>query len=76
MATDVLIVNTAVLDLRSADFAFADRLAGAGGLAKCATLCVRLASGECDVLSGQYMDVREDLDEKLRKRKSAPRSGA
>jgi NAD(P)-dependent dehydrogenase (short-subunit alcohol dehydrogenase family) len=36
------------------------------GLAKCAELCVRLASGECDVLSGQYIDVREDLDEKLR----------
>ncbi len=37
MATDVLILNTAVLDLRSPDFAFADRLVGAGGLAKCAT---------------------------------------
>ncbi|MDR2849378.1 MAG: carbohydrate kinase family protein [Verrucomicrobiota bacterium] len=37
MATDLLILNTAVLDLRSPDFAFADRLAGAGGLAKCAT---------------------------------------
>ncbi len=37
MATDVLILNTAVLDLRSPDFEFADRLAGAGGLAKCAT---------------------------------------
>ncbi|MDD2455703.1 MAG: PfkB family carbohydrate kinase [Kiritimatiellae bacterium] len=37
MATDILILNTAVLDLRSPDFAFADRLAGAGGLAKCAT---------------------------------------
>lgn len=37
MATDVLILNTAVLDLRSPDFAFADGLAGAGGLAKCAT---------------------------------------
>ncbi len=39
----------------------------AEGLAKCADLCLRLASGECDILSGQYMDVREDLDEKLRK---------
>ncbi len=39
----------------------------AEGLAKCANLCCRLASGECDLLSGQYMDVREDLDEKLRK---------
>jgi len=37
MATDVLILNTAVLDLRSPDFAFCDRLVGAGGLAKCAT---------------------------------------
>ncbi len=37
MATDLLILNTAVLDLRSPDFAFADRLVGAGGLAKCAT---------------------------------------
>jgi NAD(P)-dependent dehydrogenase (short-subunit alcohol dehydrogenase family) len=38
----------------------------AAGLAKCAHLCLRLASGECDILSGQYIDVREDLDEKLR----------
>jgi sugar/nucleoside kinase (ribokinase family) len=37
MTTDVLILNTAVLDLRSPDFAFCDRLVGAGGLAKCAT---------------------------------------
>ena len=37
MATDVLILNTAVLDMRSPDFAFTDRLVGAGGLAKCAT---------------------------------------
>ena len=37
MATDLLILNTAVLDLRSPDFSFADRLVGAGGLAKCAT---------------------------------------
>ena len=36
------------------------------GLARCAGFCLRLASGECDVLSGQYIDVREDLDEKLR----------
>jgi NAD(P)-dependent dehydrogenase (short-subunit alcohol dehydrogenase family) len=43
----------------------------AEGLAKCANLCLRLASGECDVLSGQYMDVREDLDEKLRKHEIA-----
>jgi sugar/nucleoside kinase (ribokinase family) len=37
MATDLLILNTAVLDLRSPDFVFADRLVGVGGLAKCAT---------------------------------------
>jgi len=37
MGTDVLILNTAVLDMRSPDFAFTDRLVGAGGLAKCAT---------------------------------------
>ncbi len=37
MATDVLILNTAVLDIRSPDFEFTDRLVGAGGLAKCAT---------------------------------------
>jgi NAD(P)-dependent dehydrogenase (short-subunit alcohol dehydrogenase family) len=36
------------------------------GLARCAEFCLRLASGECDVLSGQYIDVREDLDGKLR----------
>jgi NAD(P)-dependent dehydrogenase (short-subunit alcohol dehydrogenase family) len=38
----------------------------AEGLARCAGFCVRLASGECDALSGQYIDVRENLDEKLR----------
>jgi len=38
----------------------------AEGLAKCAEFCLRLASGECDVLSGQYIDVRENLDERLR----------
>lgn len=35
MTCDVLILNTAVLDLRSQDFAFVDRLVGPGGLAKC-----------------------------------------
>lgn len=35
--TDVLILNTAVLDLRSSDFGFVDHLVGPGGLAKCAT---------------------------------------
>jgi len=37
MAVDVLILNTAVADLRRADFEFADRLVGKGGLAKCKT---------------------------------------
>jgi NAD(P)-dependent dehydrogenase (short-subunit alcohol dehydrogenase family) len=36
------------------------------GLEKCAELCYKLASGQCDALSGQYIDVREDLGEKLR----------
>ena len=37
MATDVLILNTAVTDLRRYDFTFADKLVGKGGLAKCNT---------------------------------------
>ena len=37
MATDVLILNTAVADLRRTDFEFADELVGKGGLAKCKT---------------------------------------
>lgn len=37
MRTDVLILNTAVLDLRSADFGFVEALAGPGGLARCET---------------------------------------
>lgn len=37
MATDVLILNTAVTDLRRPDFEFADELVGKGGLAKCET---------------------------------------
>ena len=37
MATDVLILNTAVTDLRRPDFEFADKLVGKGGLAKCKT---------------------------------------
>jgi NAD(P)-dependent dehydrogenase (short-subunit alcohol dehydrogenase family) len=45
------------------------------GLAKCAELCFRLASGQCDALSGQYIDVREDLDEKLRQAISLSGSG-
>lgn len=35
MGVDVLILNTAVVDLRRPDFEFADRLVGKGGLAKC-----------------------------------------
>ncbi len=35
MAVDVLILNTAVVDLRRPDFDFADTLVGKGGLAKC-----------------------------------------
>lgn len=37
MAVDVLILNTAVTDLRRPDFVFADKLVGKGGLAKCKT---------------------------------------
>ncbi|MBA7652542.1 Ribokinase [subsurface metagenome] len=37
MATDVLVLNTAVADLRRPDFEFADELVGKGGLAKCKT---------------------------------------
>jgi sugar/nucleoside kinase (ribokinase family) len=37
MATDVLILNTGVVDLRRPDFSFADKLVGKGGLAKCNT---------------------------------------
>jgi sugar/nucleoside kinase (ribokinase family) len=35
MSVDVLVLNTAVVDLRRPDFDFADRLVGKGGLAKC-----------------------------------------
>jgi sugar/nucleoside kinase (ribokinase family) len=37
MGVDVLILNTAVTDLRRPDFRFAERLVGKGGLAKCRT---------------------------------------
>jgi sugar/nucleoside kinase (ribokinase family) len=37
MTTDVLVLNTAVTDLRRPDFAFTDALVGKGGLAKCKT---------------------------------------
>jgi len=43
------------------------------GLAKCADLCFKLAAGYYDGLSGQYMDVREDIDERLRKALSEQR---
>jgi NAD(P)-dependent dehydrogenase (short-subunit alcohol dehydrogenase family) len=45
------------------------------GLAKCAELCFRLASGQYDALSGQYIDIREDLDEKLRQAMSLSGAG-
>jgi len=35
MATDILVLNTGVADLRRADFDFVDDLVGKGGLAKC-----------------------------------------
>jgi sugar/nucleoside kinase (ribokinase family) len=35
MAVDVLVLNTAVVDLRRPDFDFTDKLVGKGGLAKC-----------------------------------------
>jgi sugar/nucleoside kinase (ribokinase family) len=35
MAVDVLVLNTAVVDLRRPDFEFTDNLVGKGGLAKC-----------------------------------------
>jgi NAD(P)-dependent dehydrogenase (short-subunit alcohol dehydrogenase family) len=38
----------------------------AGGLAKCADLCFKLSAGYYDALSGQYMDVREDIVERNR----------
>ena len=37
MSIDVLILNTAVIDLRRPDFTFTDELVGKGGLAKCRT---------------------------------------
>lgn len=37
MPVDVLVLNTAVVDFRREEFAFADKLAAAGGLAKCET---------------------------------------
>jgi hypothetical protein len=37
MSTDVLILNTAVSDFRSSEFAFTENLTGPGGLARCKT---------------------------------------
>ncbi len=37
MPVDIFVLNTAVADFRHDEFAFADRLAGEGGLAKCST---------------------------------------
>lgn len=37
MSVDVLLLNTAVMDIRSREFQFADKLVGPGGLAKCRT---------------------------------------
>jgi hypothetical protein len=37
MSIDVLILNTAVSDFRSDEFAFTEKLAGPGGLARCKT---------------------------------------
>lgn len=36
------------------------------GLAKCADFCLKLASGRYDALSGQYLDVRDDIEATLR----------
>ena len=46
MATDVLMLNTAVTDLRRPDFEFADELVGKGGLAKCKTVDMPVYSQE------------------------------
>lgn len=35
MGSDILILNTAVTDLRRPEFDFADELVGPGGLARC-----------------------------------------
>jgi NAD(P)-dependent dehydrogenase (short-subunit alcohol dehydrogenase family) len=45
------------------------------GLEKCGEFCYRLASGQYDALSGHYIDIVEDLDEKLRKAMSPSGSG-
>src|SRR3989338_569072 len=46
MPIDVLVLNTAVVDLRSPDFTFCDQLVGKGGLAKCRTEDMPLHSQE------------------------------
>jgi len=45
------------------------------GLEKCGEFCYKLASGQYDALSGHYIDIVEDLDEKLRKVVSPSGSG-
>ncbi len=37
MSVDILILNAAVVDFRSSEFSFTERLVGPGGLAKCDT---------------------------------------
>ncbi|MCK4326188.1 carbohydrate kinase family protein [bacterium] len=37
MSVDVLVINTAVVDFRSSEFNFVEKLVGPGGLAKCST---------------------------------------
>jgi hypothetical protein len=41
------------------------------GLARCAEMCVRLASGRYDGLSGRYLTVDDDLDALLRAGKAS-----
>lgn len=48
MNIDILILNTAVVDFRGREFSFSERLAGAGGLAKCK------AEGMPDYTQAQY----------------------
>jgi NAD(P)-dependent dehydrogenase (short-subunit alcohol dehydrogenase family) len=45
------------------------------GLEKCGEFCYRLASGQYDALSGHYIDIVEDLDEKLRQAMSLSGAG-
>jgi NAD(P)-dependent dehydrogenase (short-subunit alcohol dehydrogenase family) len=72
--TDLAVKAIANPDIRRWRPGMAERLQEMGkqldaeeGLSKCADFCLRLASGECDSLSGQYIDVREDLDGRMQK---------